>query len=256
MDLGLHGRIALVAGASSGLGLAIAKELAAEGADVAITSRDETRIRAAEREVADAGPGRVRSTALDVRDTAAVEAWVADTAEALGGAHIMVANAGGPKPGMASEFGVEDYREAVELNLLSSIAMTTAVLPHMRDAGWGRLLYVTSVAVKQPIPHLALSNTARAGVLGYAKSLVHDLGDAGITVNVLAPGLTRTARLESMAGDDVEAGIASMAKSVPLGRVGSPEEFAAAATFLASERASFITGTVLQIDGGATASLS
>lgn len=256
MDLGLAGRVALVSGASSGLGLAVAKELAAEGADVAIASRDRARLADAERAVDAAGPGRVHATALDVRDTAAVEAWVGEAAAALGGVHVLVANAGGPPPGMATEFGVEDYREAVELNLLSSIAMTTAVLPHLRAAGWGRLLYVTSVAVKQPIPHLALSNTARAGVLGYAKSLVHDLGDAGITVNVLAPGLTRTARLESMAGEDVEAGVAEMARSVPLGRVADPEEFAAAAAFLASDRASFVTGVVFPVDGGATGSLS
>ena len=256
MDLGFAGRVALVSGASSGLGLAVAKELAAEGADVAIASRDRARLADAERDVDAAGPGRVHATALDVRDTAAVEAWVGEAADALGGVHILVANAGGPPPGMATEFGVEDYREAVELNLLSSIAMTTAVLPHLRSAGWGRLLYVTSVAVKQPIPHLALSNTARAGVLGYAKSLVHDLGDAGITVNVLAPGLTRTARLESMAGEDVEAGVAEMARSVPLGRVADPEEFAAAAAFLASDRASFVTGVVFPVDGGATGSLS
>ncbi|MBW3601766.1 MAG: SDR family oxidoreductase [Actinobacteria bacterium] len=256
MDLGLDGRVALVAGASSGLGLAVATALAAEGAHVAIGARTAERLRAARDEVDAAGRGRVMSTAVDVRDTGAVRDWVAEAAATLGGLHIVVANAGGPPPGLATDFDVEDYRDAVELNMLSSVALTQAALPHLRSAGWGRVLFVTSVAVKEPIPDLALSNTARAGVLGYAKSLVHALGDAGITVNVLAPGRTRTARLEQLAGDDTDEGLARMAADIPLGRVGEPAEFAAAAVFLASGPASYITGAVLPVDGGSYGGLS
>ena len=256
MDLGLDGRVALVAGASSGLGLAVATALASEGAHVAIGARTAERLREARDVVDAAGPGRVTSAPVDVRATERVQEWVAEVAATMGGLHIVVANAGGPPPGQATDFDVDDYRQAVELNLLSSVALTQAALPHLRAAGWGRVLFITSVAVKQPIPDLALSNTARAGVLGYAKSLVHALGDAGITVNVLAPGRTRTARLEQLAGDDTGEGLARMAAGIPLGRVGEPAEFAAAAAFLAGEPASYITGAVLPVDGGSHGGLS
>jgi 3-oxoacyl-[acyl-carrier protein] reductase len=255
MDLGLHGKAALVAGGSSGLGLAVAKGLAAEGVKVSLASRSNHRLTQAAEQVADAGAPDVHTFALDVRDEVAVQAWADEAARRFGGLHIVLANAGGPPPGAATEHGLDAYREAIETNLLGSIAIVQAALPHLRDAGWGRVLFVTSQGVRQPIPHLALSNTARPGLLGYAKSLVHDLGDAGITVNVLAPGLTRTARLEQLAGEDVDAGIEAMSRTVPLGRVGTPEEFAAVAVFLASERASYVTGAVVPVDGGSTGNL-
>jgi 3-oxoacyl-[acyl-carrier protein] reductase len=254
MDLGIEGKVALIGGGSSGLGLEVARELAAAGAHVSLGARDPEGLERARAVVAAAGPGRVVVHPVDLRDHEAIGKWVEDTVRELGGAHILLVNAGGPPAGIATDFDVNDYREAVELNLLGSIALVEAALPHLQEAGWGRVLFVTSHAVKQPIPHLALSNTARAGVLGYAKSLVHALGDAGITVNVLAPGPIRTDRLVQLAGD--EAGMNAIAASLPLGRVGEPKEFAAAAAFLASARASFITGLVMQVDGGATLSLT
>lgn len=254
MDLGLTGRVAAVAAASSGLGLAVATELAAEGAHVAIAARDPERLAAAREQVDAAGPGRVLATPVDVLDAEGVRRWVDETVAEFGGLGIVVANAGGPRPGMARAFDLDGYREALELSLLSSIGLVSAALPHLVSAGWGRVLFVTSQSVRQPLPHLALSNTARVGVVGYAKSLVADLaasGVTGVTVNVLAPGSIRTPRLEQVVGGDVETGLAALAAEIPLGRVGRPEEFAAAAAFLASDRASYLTGLTLPVDGGA-----
>lgn len=246
MDFGLHGRVAMVAGGSSGLGLAVARELAAEGARISIGARDAGRLEEALTQLPGSGH---TSFALDVRDNAAVQAWVEHTVASCGALHIVLANAGGPPAGTATQFGLDDYRAAVDLSLLSQIGIVQAALPHLQAAGWGRVLFVTSYLLKQPSPHLALSNTARVGVAGYAKSLVADLGAGKITVNVLAPGSHDTPRLRQLSDGEPSA------EGIPLGRVGRPEEFAAAAAFLASERASYITGVVLQIDGGAVRSL-
>ncbi|WP_370327732.1 SDR family oxidoreductase [Euzebya sp.] len=218
--------------------------------------RDAGKVEAARAEGLDAA-------AVDVTDHGAARAWLDDVAARHGALHVLVANAGGPPQGMATAFDVQAYRDAVELSLLSLINLAQAGLPHLRDAGWGRILFVTSKSVRQPIPALALSNTARMGVVGYARSLVADLAaqdaEAGrqgtVTVNVLAPGSTRTGRLESLAAGpdgsgDVEEGLAGMAAGIPLGRVGRPEEFAAVATFLAGEPAAFVTGQVVLVDGG------
>lgn len=255
MDLGIAGRVALIGGGSSGLGLAIAQELAIEGAHVSIAGRSRDKLETAKAAIEHTGSGEVLTFQLDVRDHDAVRAWANDTADHFGGLHIVVANAGGPPAGDALAFAVDGYRAAVELNLLSSIATVEAALPHLQSARWGRVLFVTSQAVKQPVPELALSNTARAGVLGYAKSLMHALGAGDITVNVLAPGPFRTERLLELSGHDEDV-LRARGEAIALKRIGEPREFAAAAAFLASERASFITGLVMQVDGGATLSLS
>ena len=264
MDLGLTDRIAFVAGASRGLGRAAALELAQEGCRVALCSRDEARIgEAAEalRAEIDGPPDRVLPLVCDVTDAAAVEDAVQETVDAFGGLHVLVTNAGGPPSGTATEMDAADYREAVELNLMSTISMSEAALPFLRtaaeDDGHARIIMVTSVSAKQPIPGLALSNTARAGVQGSAKSLADDLGPTGITVNTVLPGYTRTARLENLAEDiQAETGQsydeveADWADQNALPRIGEPEEFAATVAFLASARAGYVTGVALPVDGG------
>ncbi len=264
MDFGLTDRTAFVAGASKGLGYAAALELAREGCNVALCSRDETRITTAAddlREDADVPDDRVLPLVCDVTEEAAVQDAIQDTVDTFGGLHVLVTNAGGPPSGAATDVEPSDYREAVELNLMSTISMCEAALPHLRSAaetdGHARIIMVTSVSAKQPIPTLALSNTARAGVQGYAKSLAEDVGPSGITVNTVLPGYTRTARLEDLAEDiqedtgqsydEIEA---DWADQNALPRIGEPEEFASAVTYLASARAGYVTGVALPVDGG------
>jgi 3-oxoacyl-[acyl-carrier protein] reductase len=254
VELGLAGRVALIAGGSSGLGLAVAEELAKEGAHVAIGARDPEKLGRAERRLKESSRGRVLATQVDLKNPDAVRRWVEEVASTLGALHIAVTNSGGPPPGPATKFGVEAYREAVDAVLLPPISLALAALPHMKAARWGRLLFITSETVVRPVARFALSGFSRLGIVGFASALVQELGDCGVTVNVLAPGYTRTPPVERTAGveGDVDAGLRAMAAHIPLRRVGLPEEFAAAATFLASERASFITGTVQLVDGGAS----
>lgn len=250
MELGLAGKVAMVAGGTAGIGLATARALMAEGATVSICGRDPARLAVALTELGGTASGR----ALDVRDGDAVRGFVADTVAEHGALHIVVANAGGPPAGGTDAHDLDGYREALELALLSQIGLAQAALPHLRKAGWGRILLVASETVRQPIPEYALSNVVRPGLVGYAKSLVRELGASGITVNVLAPGYTATAPvLDGLSpSSDVDSQLAEVAAraGIPLGRVARPAEIAAVATFLASEPAGFITGTVQVVDGG------
>jgi 3-oxoacyl-[acyl-carrier protein] reductase len=253
VELGLTGKVALVAGGSSGIGLAIARQLLLEGAVVSICGRDPRRLEAAHAELA--GIGQVTAHEVDVRDAPAVDEWVRRSGEEHGGPHIVVANAGGPPAGRSGDFDLDGYRDALELSLLAQIGLVQAALPALRRSGWGRVLLVASETVRQPIPEYALSNVVRPGLVGYAKSLVRELGPVGITVNVLAPGYTATAPvLSGLDPDcsDVGAALRELAAraGIPLGRVAAPAEVAALATFLASDRAGFITGTVQVVDGG------
>jgi 3-oxoacyl-[acyl-carrier protein] reductase len=243
MDLGIAGRRAAVAGASSGLGFATAAALAAEGVAVAICGRDATRV---EHAVAELGP-RAAGFALDVGSLDGGRAFVERASDALGGVDILVANAGGPPAGTFATTDDAAYEAALGLNLLSTVGMCRAAVPAMQARGWGRVVAITSISVRQPIGTLILSNTARAGVTGFLKTLALEVAGDGVTVNSVQPGMHATARLRALHGGDV----AGAAADVPAGVLGRPEDLGAAVAFLCSDHARFITGAAIPIDGGA-----
>jgi 3-oxoacyl-[acyl-carrier protein] reductase len=242
MDLGLAGRTAAVAGASSGLGLAAARALAAEGVRVAICGRDRERVDAAA-----AGLDGGVALVADVSTIAGATGFVEAATEALDRVDILVPNAGGPPPGTFASTPLEAYLPALELNLLSTVAMCRAAVPPMCERGWGRVVAITSMSVRQPIPSLILSNTARSGVTAFLKTLALEVANRGVTVNSVQPGLHATDRLKSLYGGNVEAA----AQEVPAGVVGDPEDFGAVVAFLCSEHARFVVGAAVPIDGGA-----
>jgi 3-oxoacyl-[acyl-carrier protein] reductase len=250
MDLGISGRRAAVAAASAGLGLACARALATEGARVALCGRRPERVEAAVANLRAAG-GDALGLVADVSDAEGGGAFVDRAAEALGGVDILVTNAGGPPPGTFASTDVARYSSALELNLLSTVAMCKAAVPAMAERGWGRVVAITSMTVRQPSPTLILSNTARTGATAFLKTLATEVAAQGVTVNSVQPGLHATDRLAQLYGGDLSAA----ASTVPVGRVGDPDDFGAAVAFLCSEQARFITGTALSIDGGAYAGL-
>jgi 3-oxoacyl-[acyl-carrier protein] reductase len=262
VDLGLKGRVAIVAAASKGLGRAVALELACEGANVAICARNADDLEAAARAI-ESDTGRpVFRRALDVTDAGGVSRFVAAVEERFGRIDICVTNAGGPPSKTFLEISPEEWRAAVDLNLMSTVWFAREALPRMQKNKWGRLIAITSVSVKQPIDGLLLSNSVRAAVAGLVKTLANEFGADGITVNNVCPGYTRTERLDDLAnslaartGVPPEKIFENWAREIPLGRVGRPQEFAALVAFLASERASYITGTSIAIDGGLVRSL-
>lgn len=257
MDLGLKGRVAIVAAASKGLGRAVAEEFAKEGCQIAICARTAADLERAASEIGQANVRPVFWRALDVTQPEAVRAFVEEVDKKYGRIDICVTNAGGPPAKKFLEISLEDWRAAVELTLLSNVYFAREVLPRMQRNHWGRLLTITSVSVKQPIDGLLLSNSLRAGVTGLAKTLANEFGADGITVNNVCPGFTLTDRLEELvelrakeAGVSREQAIKNMSAQVPAGRLAQPEEFAALVTFLASERAGYINGTTIAVDGG------
>lgn len=256
MDLGIGSKVALVAGGSSGIGLAIASELAAEGAHVAICARDPERLAAAERTLKEVARATVRADQVDITDQDAARRWVDGVAADHGGAlHILVAGGGTPPTGAASQFAPADYQAAVDLVLVPAVNLAHAALPHLTKAGWGRILFVASETASRPVAWLALSGVTRAGLVRFAQSLAAETGRDGITVNVLAPSATRTPMVERVAArlapdGDVEAQLRAMGEHTALRRIARPDEIAAVAAFLVSERASYVTGGVHLVDGG------
>lgn len=241
MDLGIAGRTAAVAGASSGLGFASARALAAEGVKVAICGRDRERIEAAAARIDGAVP-----LVADVSTVEGATGFVEAATEALGRVDILVPNAGGPPAGTFASTPLDAYAPALELNLLSTVAMCKAAVPAMCERGWGRVVAITSVSVRQPIAQLILSNTARAGVTGFLKTLALEVASKGVTVNSVQPGLHATDRLTSLYGGDTSAA----ARGVPAGEVGDPDDFGAVVAFLCSEHARFVVGAAVPVDGG------
>jgi 3-oxoacyl-[acyl-carrier protein] reductase len=243
MDLGLAGRTAIVCGASSGMGLAVAEALAAEGANVAMFAR---RRELLERDAERLGALAVRGDLTVPHD---LERLVETTVGAFGGIDVLVNNGGGPPAGPAAGMTDDAVESAVELLLLSAIRLTNLCLPHLEASGRGRIVNIESSSVRSPIDNLALSNALRPGVVGWMKTLAREVGPKRITVNTIAPGRIDTERLRSLGG-----GVADLS-AIPVGRLGEPAEIAAVACFLASDRAGYVTGAVVPVDGGVTRNL-
>ena len=262
MDLGLAGKVALVTGASSGLGLAIARELSQEGASVAIVARRKEELERNAGDITAHTRHRVLPVVADLSQPEEAARAAAMAAEVLGPVDILIANAGGPPSTLFESTTDEQYLAAINLNLMSSIRLAHACVPGMRERKWGRVLFLTSMAAKMPIQGLILSNTARAGLLGFAKTLANEVAKDNVLVNTVLPGHFDTARAIELAqmrasreGKNVDEVLAARQAGIPIGRSGDPKEFAAVVTILASARASFVTGATIQVDGGQISSL-
>jgi 3-oxoacyl-[acyl-carrier protein] reductase len=245
MDLGLEGRVALVMGASRGIGRGIARSLAREGARVAIASRSLERLEEAVAEIGD----RATPFVADATDTERLAALPGEVAEALGPVDILVANTGGPPLGGALDHDLDDWEQAYRSLVLAPRVLAEAVVPGMRERGWGRIVNVGSLSTREPIPGLNLSNAHRMAAVGFLKSLASEVAADGVTVNTVATGRFATDRLADHAGSLEQAEEAARTQ-VPAGRLGHPDEYGDLVAFLASERAAYITGTVIPIDGG------
>lgn len=256
MDLGIRGKVALVAASSRGLGRATAEALAAEGADLVLCARGAEALGETAEHLRRTAGVRVVDVAADVADPAGV-ARVAGAAAAFGPVDILVTNAGGPPAGPFEAHSADAWREAVRTNLDSVVALTRAVLPGMKARRWGRIVNVTSIAVKQPVDGLILSNSVRAAVTGFARTLANEVAPFGVTVNNVMPGYTRTARVDELAQSNAERKgtapddeFAVWERQIPMGRLGEPAEFGAMVAFLCSHQASYTTGASIPVDGG------
>jgi 3-oxoacyl-[acyl-carrier protein] reductase len=262
MDLGLRGRVAIVAAASKGLGRAVAEELAREGAEIAICARTAADLEKAAAQIRAAGGREAFWKAVDVGKAEEVALFVGDVEKRFGRVDICVTNTGGPPSKLFSATTNEDWRIWTDQLLMSTVYFAQKTLPRMQKNKWGRFLTITSYSVKQPVEGLLLSNSLRAGVTGLVRTLANEYAAHGITVNNVCPGYTRTDRLDDLAGmmaartgATPEEVFAGWKKLIPAGRLGRPDEFAAVVAFLASEKASYVNGVSLTIDGGTTRSL-
>ncbi|MCF8053860.1 MAG: SDR family oxidoreductase [Deltaproteobacteria bacterium] len=257
MDLGLKNKVALVAGGSMGLGLAVAKRLAHEGAKIAICALDDPHLALAKEEIFRETGAEVFAFGANLSDPVAARDFVSSANRHFGTVDILVNNAGGPPSLQFLEISDEQWLEGFHLNLLSTIAMTAVAVPVMKEKKWGRIVNITSISVKQPIEGLILSNTIRSGVIGFSKTLSNELAPLNVTINSVCPGYTLTERVRKLSvilaekrQTTPEAVIAGWENDIPMKRLGTPEEFAALVAFLASELAAYITGAAIQIDGG------
>jgi len=257
MDLGIKDRVAIVTGGSMGLGKAIARELAREKARVVIAARNEQRLRAAAEEIRRETGAQVHAVPTDMTRPEAIRSLVEQTVDRWGTVEIAIANAGGPPGTRFESTEAEDVERALQLNLMSTVHLAQQVAPHMKARRWGRFIALTSVSVKQPLPGLILSNTARSGVVGFVKTMATEMAPHGVLCNVVAPGYMRTGRVEELAAErarneerDPDEVMAEIAGRIPAQRMGEPEELAAVVAFLASARASYVTGATIQVDGG------
>jgi len=257
VDLGLRGKVALVSASSKGLGRAIAEELAAEGTDLVMCARGADALREAADSIRKNSRVKVIDVAADVSQQADIDRVAKTALDGFGKVDILVTNSGGPPSGKFEGFDHEAWDAAARLLLHSAVGLTRTILPGMKERRWGRILNVTSIAVKQPIDGLMLSNSLRSAVTGFARTLANEVASYNITVNNIMPGYTRTDRVEQLArassektGSSVAEAFAKWEHEIPMGRLGEPREFAALAAFLASERASYITGASIPVDGG------
>lgn len=258
MDLGLKDKVAIVAASSKGLGKATAMALAREGALVTINGRDAARLNATAREIRDETGADVLQVVSDLAETDASSNLIEETVRQRGGLDVLVCNAGGPPPGNFAAFPDDGpWLDAVNLSLMSTLRMSRAALPHLDARGGGSITNIVSISVKQPIPNLILSNTARAGVVGMAKTLATEVADRNIRVNSICPGSILTDRIRSISeqesaktGEDVDAILKREGDAIPMGRHGTAEEFANVVAFFASPAAAYVTGVTIQVDGG------
>jgi len=257
MDLGLKGKVAVVAGSSQGLGRAIADALAAEGADLVVNSRSQEKLDVVRGEIVGATGARVEAVACDLTTPDGAGRLIEAAEAAFGRVDILVTNTGGPPAGMFEDHSAEVWSQAIAQNFESVVNLVRAALPGMKERRWGRIVNVTSISVKQPVEGLILSNSLRAGVTGFAKTISNEVGPFNVTVNNVLPGYTRTERLVHLAevvaerdGTTVEAAYEGWAEEIPMGRLADPPEFGAVAAFLCSEQASYVTGQSIAVDGG------
>lgn len=257
MDLGLGGKVALVAAASKGLGRAVAEELFAEGCDVAICARDGDLVAETARQISHGGDREVLPFMADVSLRRDVTSFYEATIARFGKIDIVVTNAGGPPSGKFEEIELGEWERAFRLTLMSTVEMVSLALGGMKERNWGRILNITSIAAKQPVDNLILSNSLRSAVTGFARTLANEVAPFGITVNNLLPGYTLTDRVDQLSravavkeGLEIAQVRARWEAQIPMNRLGEPREFAALAAFMASDRASYITGQSIAVDGG------